>query len=60
MQKTGYGDAGSLDWVHPTHLYLNMPILLLSVVPLHQENTGSEHANGPPVSSRNGVVGNKR
>ena len=27
MQKTGYGDIGSLDWVYPVHLPLHASIL---------------------------------
>ena len=62
MQKTGYGDIGSLDWVYLTHFSPYDPsyIFYFSIVPLHQENSGGEHADGPPVSSRNGVVGSKR
>ena len=58
MQKAGYGDIGSLDWVCLIHLGLH-PHLIPFVVPLHQENPGSKHADGPFVPSREGVVGNE-
>jgi len=59
MQKAGYGDIGSLDWVYFTSPHLH-PYLILFVVPLHQENPGGKHADGPSVPSRKGVVGDKR
>ena len=59
MQKAGYGDTGSLDWVYLTHLGLH-PYLILSAVPLHQENPRSKHADGPSVPSRESMVGSKR
>lgn len=58
IQKAGYGDIGSLDWVCLTQLYL-YPYLRFSAVPLHQENPGGKHADGPFIPSREGVVGNK-
>ena len=59
IQKAGYGDAGSLDWVYTTHLHPH-PHLILSTVPFHQENLGGKHADGTSVPSGESVVDIKR